>query len=226
MRQRAKIVGAMGLAVSTAVAFAWLNGLSASLFEAEELELDRRANVSARPPAADSSAGHAGPGQGVAPPAGAATVPREEERRVLYLHDIDDIKHEIYAREIDTTDRLHLLDDLVQTGDMDTRELWDRDWSGVDDWKSESNGFTLQKTDDGSLVFHPDQATMDLYSFYETLQAYEYDEATREFVSEIEYYGKPIRNVLKFINEDTLVMMTISGEKVDLNIYGDSAHVE
>ena len=146
-----------------------------------------------------------------------------DPERVLYLSDIDDIKHEIYAREIESVDRLHLLDELVQTGDADTREYWNRDWSGVDDWKEEHNGFSLQRTEDGTLIFHPDPATMAMYTFYENLQPYEYDPETREFVSEIDYYGKPIRNVLKFIKDDTLVMMTISGEKVDLNIYGEGA---
>jgi hypothetical protein len=223
MAARSIIMGAVGAGLVVLALLVWQGGRSAALLEAEELELDRRADVSARPPSAAAA-------RPAAPPAVATdTTPspvRREAPRVLYLNDIDDIKHEIYAREIESTDRLHLLDELVQTGDMDTRELWNRDWSGVDDWKSERNGFTLQRTEDGSLVFHPDQATMDLYSFYETLQAYEYDETTGEFVSEIDYFGKPIRNVLKFIDEDTLVMMTISGDKVDLNIYGDSDHVD
>jgi len=143
-----------------------------------------------------------------------------QPKRILYLNDIDDIKHEIYEREIESVDRLHLLDELVQTGYTDTRTYWDRDWSGVDDWKEDQNGFSLQKTGDGTLIFHPDEKPMALYTFYESLEPYEYDPETHEFVSEVDYYGKPIRNVLKFINEDTLVMMTISGTKVDLNIYG------
>lgn len=149
-----------------------------------------------------------------------------EPPRVLYLHDIEDIKHEIYEREIESVDRLHLLDELVQTGDMDTRELWDSDWSGVDDWKREQNGFTLQRDENGLLVFHPDQATMDLYSFTEAVELYDYDPYRREFVSEVDYYGKPILKVLKFINEDALVMMVISGDKVDLNIYDKGAPPE
>ncbi|MEZ4568279.1 MAG: hypothetical protein R2860_15405 [Desulfobacterales bacterium] len=32
-----------------------------------------------------------------------------------------------------------------------------------------------------------------------------------------------IYNVAKFINDDVLVMMTISGEKVDMNIYQKNA---
>jgi hypothetical protein len=149
-----------------------------------------------------------------------------EPPRVLYLHDIEDIKHEIYEREIESVDRLHLLDELVQTGDMDTRELWDSDWSGVDDWKREQNGFTLQRDENGLLVFHPDQATMDLYSFTEAVELYDYDPYRHEFVSEVDYYGKPILKVLKFIKEDALVMMVISGDKVDLNIYDKGAPPE
>jgi len=167
-----------------------------------------------------------------APPAKPISAPDPAEAgieappRILYLHDIDDIKHEIYSREIESVDRLHLLDDLIQTGDMDTRELWDSDWSGVDDWKREANGFTLQRLDDDTLVFHPDPATMDLYSFFEELVPYEYDEETGAFVNEVDYYGKPIRNVLRFIKDDALVMMTISGDKVDLNIYDKNRDAE
>jgi hypothetical protein len=172
-------------------------------------------DVAAAPPGEPASAGDPADG-------GIETRPQ----RILYLHDIDDIKHEIYSREIESVDRLHLLDDLIQTGDMDTRELWDSDWSGVDDWKREANGFTLQRLDDDTLVFHPDPATMDLYSFFEELVPYEYDEETGEFVNEVDYYGKPIRNVLRFIKDDALVMMTISGDKVDLNIYDKNRDAE
>ena len=172
-------------------------------------------DVAAAPPSKPISAPDAADAGFEAPP-----------QRILYLHDIDDIKHEIYSREIESVDRLHLLDDLIQTGDMDTRELWDSDWSGVDDWKREANGFTLQRLDDDTLVFHPDPATMDLYSFFEELVPYEYDEATGAFVNEVDYYGKPIRNVLRFIKDDALVMMTISGDKVDLNIYDKNRDAE
>jgi hypothetical protein len=67
---------------------------------------------------------------------------------------------------------------------------------------------------------------MDLYSFTEAVELYDYDPYRHEFVSEVDYYGKPILKVLKFIKEDALVMMVISGDKVDLNIYDKGAPPE
>jgi hypothetical protein len=210
--------------------FKWLAG-AVVVVAAIALFSDLDGLFSAAPSRPDPEAG--GPVESPSAPVDVASAPPREPRldldtndaaeppprRILYLHDIDDIKHEIYAREIESVDRLHLLDDLIQTGDMDTRELWDSDWSGVDDWKEEANGFSLQRIDENVLIFHPGPETMQLYSYFEEIVPYEYDPETHEFVNEVDYYGKPIRNVLKFIKDDTLVMMTISGEKVDLNIY-------
>jgi hypothetical protein len=151
-----------------------------------------------------------------------AEVPAEEgyqPRIAPRLVDIEDIKQQIYDRNIESVERIGLLDDLVQTGDADTRAFWGDGWSSVDDWKRTTNGFHLEKTDDGTLVFFPDEETSKLYSFFENVEVYRYDEGTGEFVDEVDYYGKTIRNVAKFINGDVLVMMTISGTKVDLNIY-------
>jgi hypothetical protein len=156
--------------------------------------------------------------------------PSEAEERqpetVYHPEDVEEIKKQIYDREIEYIDQIYLLDDLVQTGDADTREFWGHNWSSVDDWKSVDNGFSLTKLDDETLVFSPDEETTRLYSFFESLQLYTYDEQRREFVNEVDYYGKKIRNVAKFINEDVLVMMTISGRKVDLNIYQKGAAEE
>ncbi len=138
------------------------------------------------------------------------------------FRDIEAIKEAIYALEIDSLERVHLLDGVVQTGDTDTRTLWDADWGGVDDWKDDANGFTLQRDGDGTLIFHPDEGTARLYSFLEFVEPYEHDPQSGEFVSQVDYYGKPVFNVLKFINDEAVVMMTISGKKVDLNIYGRS----
>ncbi|MAE95353.1 MAG: hypothetical protein CL910_11885 [Deltaproteobacteria bacterium] len=133
--------------------------------------------------------------------------------------DIEELKTAIYERRIDSIYRLHLLEELVRTGDTDTREYWSEDWSAVDDWKRASNGFRLEQTDDGTLLFLPDEETTRTYTFFESMEPYVYEEHAREFVSTVDFYGKSIRNVLKFIDDDVLVMMTISGTKVDLNIY-------
>jgi hypothetical protein len=136
---------------------------------------------------------------------------------------IEDIKKQIYDRNIEYVEQIPLLDDLVQTGDQDVMDFWGNDWISVDDWKKEDNGFKLEKNSEGNLVFTPDQATASKYTFFENPQAYTYDEKNREFVNEVDYYGKTIYNVVKFIKDDVLVMMTISGIKVDLHIYTKNA---
>ena len=139
------------------------------------------------------------------------------------INDIEEIRQRIYDLNIEHMTQIERLDDLVQTGETDTRMLWGNDWASADDWKKTQNGFRLGKTDEGQLVFYPDDQTAKTYSFFETPQEYTYDEENREFVNEIDFYGKTIYNVAKFINDDVLVMMTISGEKVDMNIYQKNA---
>ena len=141
--------------------------------------------------------------------------PEEKE----YPAYIEDIKQQIYALNIESAEQIEQLDKLVQTREKDTRKFWNDDWTSVDDWKKNSNGFSLEKKEDGSLIFTPDAQTARTYSFFENPLAYKYDEENNEFVSEVDFYGKTIYNVAKFINDDVLVMMTISGRKVDLNIY-------
>jgi hypothetical protein len=146
-----------------------------------------------------------------------------ESPTVHYCDDIEEIKRQVYEREIESIERIHLLDELVQTGDADVRKFWGADWNGVDDWKRASNGFRLENADDGTLIFIPDEETARTYTFFENLEVYTYDEANRAFVNEIDYYGKTIVNVVKFINDDVLAMMTISGRKVDLSLYQRNA---
>jgi hypothetical protein len=195
--------------------------------EADE-EISPDGAVSARPQAVRSSRQEEGIASGTSGEElhhdpGAREEGESEPRTAPLSDDIEEIKRRIYEREIESIERLHLLDELVQTGDADTREFWGDDWSGVDDWKRSSNGFSLERSDDGALIFIPDEETARTYSFFESLEVYAYDEANRAFVNEIDYYGKTIVNVLKFIDADVLVMMTISGRKVDLNIYQRSA---
>jgi len=136
---------------------------------------------------------------------------------------VEKIKNEIYALNIEYAEQIEQLDDLVQTGDTDTREFWGDEWNSIDDWKKKANGFQLEKNKDGTLVFTPDEQTARSYTFFENPLAYTYDAENKEFVNEIDYYGKTIYNVAKFISDDVLVMMTISGRKVDLNIYHKNA---
>lgn len=132
---------------------------------------------------------------------------------------IEEIREAIYARQIDRVDRLYLLDEFVETGDADPREMWGTDWGSADDFKDENNGFALLKGENGSFYFVPDAETMRQNSLLEPLGAYEYHEDGGVFVQKTDYYGKPMMSALKFLREDVLVMMIVSGDKVDLNIY-------
>lgn len=147
----------------------------------------------------------------------------QPESEPQYPDTVEGIKAQIYSKNIEDIEQIGLLDDLVQTGDVDTKEFWGDDWASVDDWKKKTNGFKLEKNDNGDLIFSPDEQTSRTYTFFENPQAYTYDEENKEFVNEVDFYGKTIYNVAKFINDDVLVMMTISGRKVDLNIYQKSA---
>lgn len=132
---------------------------------------------------------------------------------------IEEIKEALYELDVESVEDLHHLDQFVQIGDADTRDFWNTDWAGVDDWKRDRDGFRLEKLDDGTLIFSPGEATRQIYSFFETNNVYEYDDVTQEFVHEVNYYGKPIINIVKFLREDVMVMMVVSGQKVDMNIY-------
>lgn len=133
--------------------------------------------------------------------------------------EIEDFKQAIYALEIDTIDEIPKLDPLVHVDVEDPRDLWETDWSGVDDWKRYRDGFSLERGPDGSLLFLPGEETQRMFTFFEGISLYEWDDTHEAFVNQVDYYGKPIYNVVKFLREDVLVMMTISGQKVDLNIF-------
>ena len=57
------------------------------------------------------------------------------------------------------------------------------------------------------------------YTFFEGPRTYTYDPARREFSWETDYYGKTISHRARFINDDVLAMMLISGRKVMLDLY-------
>lgn len=157
------------------------------------------------------------------PPLKKHPIEKPAEKENDYPKYIEDIKKQVYEKQIESVDQIPLLDDIVQTGDKDVRQFWGDGWSSVDDWKKEENGFTLEKKEDGAMVFNPGPATTRKYSFFETPKTYKYDAEHKEFVNEVDYYGKTIYNVVKFINDDVLAMMTISGQKVSLNLYQKDA---
>lgn len=151
----------------------------------------------------------------------AADAPEEDESPWREAR-VEEFKRALYEIDVDSVDRLEELDAFVALGDTDPRSLWDTDWTGIDDWKEQPDDFRLERTDDGALVFIPGEQTRRQYSFFETLNEYSYDEATGEFIYETDFYGKPITNIVKFLREDVMVLMVVSGQKVDMSIYGPS----
>ncbi len=132
---------------------------------------------------------------------------------------IEEIKGALYELDIDSVEQLQQLEQFVSLGDADTRDFWNTSWNGVDDWKRRDDGFQLKALEDGTFMFIPGEETMRTYSFLETFNAYQYDEETQEFIHEVDYYGKPIQNIVKFLRNDVMVFMVVSGRKVDLSLY-------
>lgn len=133
--------------------------------------------------------------------------------------DIEEIKKQIYDLNIESVEDLPQLDRVVQTGNAPTKDLWLGGWVGVDDFKEEANGFKLEPQDDGTFIFYPDEKTTRTYTFFETPKTYTYDPEKKEFFWEIDYYGKTISHRARFINDNVLVTMLISGTKVAMDIY-------
>jgi hypothetical protein len=144
---------------------------------------------------------------------------KDPEAAVEHPKDIEEIKKQIYALEIEDVDDIPLLDSVVQTGDAPTRDFWQGDWASVDDNKADINGFYLRPQDDGTFVFFPDENTTRTYTFFETPRTYTYDPVKKEFYWELDYYGKTISHRARFINDNVLAMMLISGRKVTLDLY-------
>lgn len=138
---------------------------------------------------------------------------------VYHPKDIEDIKKQIYNLSIEDVDDIPLLDSVVQTGNAPTKDFWIGGWASVDDSKEEVNGFKLEPQKDGTFIFYPDENTTKTYTFFETPKTYTYDPVKREFYWEMDYYGKTISHRARFINDNVLAMMLISGRKVTLDIY-------
>ncbi len=151
----------------------------------------------------------------------AETVYQEKitEAPLPHPKDIEEIKKQIYDLNIESVEDLPQLDRVVQTGNAPTKDLWLGGWVGVDDFKEEANGFKLEPQDDGTFIFYPDEKTTRTYTFFETPKTYTYDPEKKEFFWEIDYYGKIISHRARFINDNVLVTMLISGTKVAMDIY-------
>ncbi len=175
--------------------------------------------VSSAPQIAESQAESLGDAVQPAEPRAVEELPGFEINDEWRTAPVADFKRALYELDIDSVDRLEELEAFVATGDADPRAFWDTDWTGIDDWKEDPDDFRLERLEDGSLVFVPGEQTRRTYTFFETMNEYEYDEATGEFVYETDFYGKPITNIVKFLRQDVMVMMVVSGQKVDMNLY-------
>lgn len=152
-------------------------------------------------------------------PAGTNDLETIGEETVENSKDIKEIRRQIYDMEIEYVEDIPLLDEIVQTGNTDVRKLWEGDWRSADDFKAEEEGFKLEENQDGTYKFTPDEVTARSYSFFETPHSFSYDPEKNEFNWDVDYYGKTITNKFKFINDETAVLMIISGRKVTTNIY-------
>jgi hypothetical protein len=144
---------------------------------------------------------------------------KKAEDTMYHPKDIQEIKKQIYDLNIEYVEDIPRLDRVVQTGNSPTRDFWQGNWMSVDDNKQDLNGFFLRPQKDGTFVFFPDEKTTRTYTFFETPKTYTYDAAKREFYWEIDYYGKTISHRARFINDNVLAMMLISGNKVTLDLY-------
>ena len=75
------------------------------------------------------------------------------------------------------------------------------------------------KRDALTRILFPDENSTRTYTFFETPKTYTYNPVKREFFWEMDYYGKTISHRARFINDNVLAMMLISGRKVTLDIY-------
>ncbi|HOJ13179.1 MAG TPA: hypothetical protein PLS81_00205 [Deltaproteobacteria bacterium] len=162
----------------------------------------------------------AAPGSRVRAPGALDAAKGDVEAGVLEpTEDIEEIKRRVYRLNIEDVDDLPLLDTVVQVKDKDVKPFWKGEWESVDDFKGSVNGFFLMPREDGTFVFFPDEETTKTYTFFETPKVYTYDPVKREFSWEMDYYGKRISHKARFITDDVLATMLISGSKVSLELY-------
>ncbi len=124
--------------------------------------------------------------------------------------DITQIKKQIYDLSIEYVDEVSLLYDLVQQNRTHSKYLWqDSTWISADDWKRNLDGLKLMYEQKGYHIYD-DRASSNEYI---------YDEVNDDFTYEKQYFGKKIVSKVKFINDNLLVKMKISGIKVFLDLY-------
>ena len=129
---------------------------------------------------------------------------------VQYPEGLEGIKQQIYDMNIEYIEDLDALDAAGQVTDQPPEALWQGDWSSADDWKRRGDGFRIEQREDGTYALFPDA---------DTSRSYAWDDEKGEFAWEQDFYGKIITHKARFIDDDVLVLMKISGRKVALDIY-------
>ncbi len=136
--------------------------------------------------------------------------PETETEPVEEVETVDSLKELITDIAVEYIEDVPLLDELVQESASEPEDLWEGEWVSIDDWKRNNDSFTVEKNEDGAFELIPDK---------DSTQSYSYNEETKEFEWVLDYYGKKITHKAKFLSEDVMVLMKISGIKVALDIY-------
>lgn len=126
------------------------------------------------------------------------------------IETVESMKEHITDIAVEYIEDVPLLDELVQESASEPEDLWEGEWVSIDDWKRNNDSFTVEKDEDGAFEMIPDK---------DSTQSYSYNEETKEFEWVLDYYGKKITHKAKFLSEDVMVLMKISGIKVSLDIY-------
>ena len=134
----------------------------------------------------------------------------EPDVTVQYPEGLEGIKQQVYDLNVEYIEDLAELEVMGRVTDKPPGELWQGEWVSVDDWKRRSDGFRIAQREDGTYALFPEG---------EASEAYAWDEERGEFSWDLDYYGKVITRKARFIDENVLLLMTISGRKVALDIY-------
>lgn len=132
------------------------------------------------------------------------------ESVVHAVNTVERIKQEVYDLDVEYADELEKLERLGRVTDREPSELWLGEWASADDWKRRPDGFHIEQDEEGRFLFESQR---------DPHRVYTWDEENREFSWELDYYGKIVAHKARFVDDDVLLMMTISGHKVEVDIY-------
>ena len=91
----------------------------------------------------------------------------------------------------------------------DVYEYWSGEWIGSDKWKRKKDIIRLEVQGSSYVV---------LEEMTEP-RIFKYDEEKNLFVWEADFYGKPLKHVIKFLTKDSIIRTSWSGEKAFPELY-------